>query len=224
MKKPTYFVELTDIGILLFDSRSKIRHLVTRSHTALTALVFSPIYNLHDKDVAHVNNMPDQAFYICKARSDEDIDAVSQMFQAYALSLGIDLAFQGFEAEMQAMPGKYAPPRGELLLARRTDTDVGVGCVGLRPLEIPGQCEMKRLYVPPTERGLGVGKALVDAVVEVAKEQGYDEMRLDTLPTMGGAQALYRQTGFVEIAKYYETPLAETVFMALKLQGRGNLK
>src|SRR5215207_3431052 len=102
---------------------------------------------------------------------------------------------QNFEAEMEAMPGKYAPRAGELLLARdRGGTPMG--CVGLRPLDAHGCCEMKRLYVLPEGRGSGLGRKLIDAVVREAERIGYHEMRLDTLPSMAGAIALYRKLGF----------------------------
>lgn len=161
--------------------------------------------------------MTDKPFYLHEARSQDDMHMAIEMFKAYASALGIDLAFQDFNGEMRAMPGKYRPPHGELLLARRTEDNEVVGCVGLRPLERSGHCEMKRLYVTPAGRGLGVGKALVDAVVDVARKKGHQQMRLDTLPSMGAAQALYRRVGFVESEKYYETPIKGTVFMALDL-------
>lgn len=164
--------------------------------------------------------MSEQSFYIHPARTESDIQAIIEMFKAYAISLGIDLTFQAFDEEIKAMPGKYTPPQGELLLARRSDTNEVVGAVGLRPLESPNICEMKRLYIPPAGRGLGTGKALVHATVDVARQQGYKEMRLDTLASMESAQRLYRRAGFVEIEKYYDTPIDETKFMALDL-GRG---
>ena len=138
------------------------------------------------------------------------------MFTTYANGLGVDLAYQGFAAEMAGMPGKYAPPAGELLLARRAD-GAAIGCVGLRPIEPPGCCEMKRLYVAPQARGLGLGKALVDAVVAEAQRIGYREIRLDTLPTMDEAIGLYRKLGFEPIEPYYVTPIVGTRFMAKQL-------
>lgn len=160
--------------------------------------------------------MSQAPFVISAARSDRDIRDVAELFAAYAEALGIDLGFQGFSAELAAMPGKYAPPRGELLIARRPDGEA-LGCVGLRLIDPSGCCEMKRLYVSPRARGLGIGKALVDAVITAAGAIGYREMRLDTLPTMGEAVALYRTRGFVEIAPYYETPIVGTIFMAKRL-------
>lgn len=155
---------------------------------------------------------------IAAVRTAEDLAATIRLFRAYAASLDVDLSYQNFEEEMAAMPGKYAPPCGELLLARDAD-GVAVGCVGLRPIEPDGCCEMKRLYVAPQGRGAGLGKTLVEALVEVAQQIGYREMRLDTLPSMAGAQALYRKLGFEVTAPYYETPIAGTLFMRRALRG-----
>ena len=127
-----------------------------------------------------------------------------ELFRAYASSLDVDLSYQNSEAEMEAMPGKYAPPAGKLLLARYSN-GTPLGCVGVRPIEPQGCCEMKRLYVCPEGRGFGLGERLVNAVVKEAKRIGYREMRLDTLPSMAGAIALYHKLGFEPIEPYYET-------------------
>jgi ribosomal protein S18 acetylase RimI-like enzyme len=116
------------------------------------------------------------------------------------------------------MPGTYAPPSGELLLAR-DPAGAALGCVGLRPLPVPGICEMKRLYVCPAGRGKGVGQALIAAIIGVAGRIAFREMRLDTLPSMATALGLYRKAGFSEIPAYYETPVEGTVFMARRLGG-----
>ena len=145
-----------------------------------------------------------------------DLPALTRLFRAYATSLPIDLGYQGFDGELASLPGKYAPPPGALLIARDANGDA-LGCVAMRPLETPGICEMKRLYVAPEGRGRGLGKALALAIIEAARTAGHSEMRLDTLPTMNDAQALYRALGFREIAPYYDTPIAGTVFMSLRL-------
>ncbi|MEP6830615.1 MAG: GNAT family N-acetyltransferase [Rhizomicrobium sp.] len=155
------------------------------------------------------------AFAINPVRSPEDLAATRTLFEAYAASLGINLSYQNFIEEMAAMPGKYAPPKGELLLARSSD-GAPLGCVGLRPLENK-RCEMKRLYVTPQGRGLGLGKALAERIVEEARRSGYREMRLDTLPSLTAAIALYDSMGFARIAAYYDTPIPGTIFMALPL-------
>src|SRR5215213_4907593 len=156
-------------------------------------------------------------FRIARVRTAADFDSVIKLFRAYADSLGIDLSYQNFEAEMAAMPGKYAPPRGDLLLAR-DPSGAPIGCVGLRPLDISGCCEMKRLYVSPERRGVGLGRRLVEAVVREAKRIGYKEIRLDTLPSMAGALALYRKLGFEPMEPYYDTPVVGTVFLRRSLR------
>lgn len=156
--------------------------------------------------------MPEAQFHIRPIRTPEDLAATITLFRAYAAALSIDLAYQDFEGELAALPGRYAPPAGALLLARGVD-NTPFGCVALRPMELPGCCEMKRLYVAREARGMGLGKALVEAIIEEARRGGYRELRLDTLPEMTSAQALYARLGFVRIAPYYHTPIAGTVFM-----------
>lgn len=160
--------------------------------------------------------MPEARFHIIPVRSAADLEAVVRLFKAYERSLGIDLGFQDFASELAEMPGKYAPPMGELLLARNIDGEP-LGCVALRPMSFDGCCEMKRLYVVPEGRGLGLGKALVDAVIEAATRIGYSEMRLDTLPFMSEAIALYRKVGFAPIEPYYDTPHGGTIFLGRPL-------
>jgi ribosomal protein S18 acetylase RimI-like enzyme len=157
--------------------------------------------------------MPDRpSFYITPVRTADDLAATTALFRTYASSLGLDLSYQNFDEEFESMPGKYAPPNGALLLAR-DDNGKPVGCVGLRPIEPDGCCEMKRLYVAPEGRGSGLGKQLVDTMIAEARRIGYREMVLDTLPSMTAAIALYRSAGFEDTAPYYETPVAGTIFM-----------
>jgi len=160
----------------------------------------------------------DPAFTISAVSGEDDLAAVRTLFRAYVDWLGIDLSYQGFEEELAGLPGKYAPPAGGLFLARQDDGTV-LGCVGLRAFGEGGASEMKRLYVLPAARGLGVGAALVARVVAAAQEAGYSEMLLDTLPTMTGAIKLYRAAGFENVPAYYDTPIEETVFFRKKLTG-----
>ncbi|HWF97232.1 MAG TPA: GNAT family N-acetyltransferase, partial [Xanthobacteraceae bacterium] len=140
-------------------------------------------------------------FRLAPVRHADQIAAAATLFREYADWLGIDLSFQGFEAELASLPGKYVPPTGELMLACAPAGDA-LGCVAVRPLDGPAICEMKRLYVRPVARGLGIGAALVGAIIKSAEELGYAEMRLDTLPTMPEAFALYERFGFVRIPAY----------------------
>jgi len=157
-------------------------------------------------------------FQIAQLGSPDDLRAAAALFEAYAASLEVDLSYQGFDAELTGLPGQYAPPAGVLLLAR-DQAGTAIGCVALRPMTQTGCCEMKRLYVAPSGRGLGLGRALAEAVVEEAARIGYREMRLDTLPTMGAAIGLYEALGFERIAPYYDTAPAGTIFLGRALTG-----
>jgi ribosomal protein S18 acetylase RimI-like enzyme len=152
---------------------------------------------------------------LVEASSPDDLAAARRLFRAYADWLAVDLCFQNFEQEVATLPGAYAPPQGRLLLAK-----VGgeaAGCVALRPLE-PGICEMKRLWVEPGFAGAGLGRDLALAIIQTARDTGYERMRLDTMPArMPAAQHLYGTLGFAEIAPYYHNPLDGVVMLELTL-------
>src|SRR5215472_4257741 len=147
----------------------------------------------------------------------DDMDTVAELFREYAAGLDIDLDFQDFEGELESLPGAYAPPKGALLLAE-IDGET-VGCVAVRAIHATKFCEMKRLFVRRSARGTGAGRALAEAAVADGRRMGYAAMRLDTLSTMQAALSLYRGLGFREIPAYYETPIADTVFMHKDLGG-----
>ena len=157
-----------------------------------------------------------QAFTINPATGPDDMAAARALFEAYAASLPMDLDYQDFAGELAGLPGKYAPPRGALLLARNGAGEA-IGCVALRPLRDAAYCEMKRLYVRPALRGSGLGGRLARAIIEQARQAGYRAMRLDTLASMEGALSLYRRLGFVQTDAYYAPTPAGTVFMELSL-------
>lgn len=156
-------------------------------------------------------------FSISAVSTPEDLADVRRLFDAYAASLSVDLAYQGFKAEVAGLPGRFAPPTGALLIARRSSGEA-IGCVALRALEQPGTCEMKRLYVTPEGRGLGLGRALAEAAADRARDLGHRELHLDTLPDMTAAQSLYARMGFEPVAAYYDTPVDGTVFLRKKLE------
>ncbi len=153
---------------------------------------------------------------IVQATTAEDITVVRELMLEYANWLEFKLCFQGFDEELRTLPGKYAPPKGRLLLALWDGRVAGMGA--LRPMDEPGLCEMKRLYVRPEFRGHAIGRALAEKLIGDARETGYARMRLDTVRgKMDRAIALYRQLGFKEIAPYYGTPVEHTLFMELAL-------
>ncbi len=163
----------------------------------------------------------------------EDLSLVRELFLEYAKWLNVDLSFQDFEHELASLPGAYAPPDGDILIAWPTRNDsesavsrdaaapsqrreAAVGCVAVRRFD--GQmCEMKRLWVRPEYRGHGVGRALVQEIITRAREAGYGEMVLDTLRTMAPAYRLYTSCGFSEIEAYYHNPLPGAVYLGCEL-------
>lgn len=138
------------------------------------------------------------------------------LFAAYAASLPVDLDYQDFGWEMAELPGKYTPPKGQLLVAWDS-VGLPVACIGIRPLDDGETCEMKRLYVVPAARSFGLGKALTETVIHLAKDRGYSFLRLDTLPTMTAAASLYERMGFHRIDSYYGPTPPGTIFMELGL-------
>ena len=151
---------------------------------------------------------------ISPARTAEDIASIGELFREYAASIGVDLEYQGFSSELATLPGQYVPPSGELLVANVNGE--AAGCVALRALD-QSTLEMKRLYVRPSARGTGLGKLLVEAAISIARQNGYGELRLDTLATMVSAQRLYGALGFVEIPPYGKAFLPGTRFYSLAL-------
>ncbi|NML30178.1 GNAT family N-acetyltransferase [Paraburkholderia antibiotica] len=154
------------------------------------------------------------------ARFPEQLDVVRTLFREYAESLGIDLGFQQFDEELAGLPGKFAAPRGCVLLASNGDdgatVDNFVGCVAMRPID-DTTCEMKRLYVRPAGRGLHVGRQLATQICAAAKQAGYQRMRLDTLPTMHAALGLYASLGFEPIDAYVFNPIPGAIFLECDL-------
>lgn len=150
--------------------------------------------------------------------SSEQLDQVRHLFAEYAASLGIDLCFQNFTEELQTLPGEYCAPRGALLAA--TVDGQFAGCCAMRPLDTvdyTNACEMKRLYVRPAFRGLGLGRIMVENILESARLAGYGCILLDTLDDMESARALYEELGFSEIPPYYFNPIAGAHYLKAEL-------
>lgn len=151
---------------------------------------------------------------IVTVETNEEFEMIRELLVEYADSLGFDLDFQNFNKELTDLPGEYTSPRGCILLAEHKGQSAG--CIALRPLS-DQICEMKRLYVRPQFRGIGIGRALAEAIIEKARKIGYTCMRLDTVPSMKAARALYMSLGFEEIGPYTYNPIEGAVFMELKL-------
>jgi GNAT superfamily N-acetyltransferase len=151
---------------------------------------------------------------IITPKSNGQIDTIRTLFREYEEFLQVDLCFQGFEAELAGLPGKYAPPRGELLLAMAGMK--AAGCAALRPLK-KDTCEMKRLFVRPEFLGHGLGRQLAETIIEIARRAGYHRMVLDTLEKLEAALVLYSRLGFTPREPYYENPLPGVVYLELDL-------
>lgn len=143
------------------------------------------------------------------------LDIIRDLFRAYEQELGENLCFQRFEEELKDPLKKYGPPAGALLLAYWNNEPAG--CIAFTPMPQGATCEMKRLYVKPAYRKYGIGKQLVQQLMELAVERGYTTMRLDTLEKLQSAIRLYEQLGFNRITAYYNNPLPAVVYMEKKL-------
>lgn len=153
---------------------------------------------------------------IVRAVCSSEVDQAKCLFIEYAESLAIDLEFQGFDEELDQLPGAYAPPAGGSLLLAMDEKAGPIGCVALRRLD-HRTCEMKRLYVKSSFTRRGIGRQLAQAVIREAQRHGYAAMRLDTLSSMIPAVSLYRSLGFRPIGPYRYNPVHDAVYMELGL-------
>ena len=151
---------------------------------------------------------------IIPAQTEGELTTIRGLFRAYASSLQVDLCFQGFEAELATLPGRYAVPMGGLWLAKADGQ--AVGCIGLRSFS-KTEGELKRLYVVPDRRGQGVARALVATALTGARRAGYSTVVLDTLETMTAAIRLYTLLGFMPTEPYYPNPLPGVLYFRCEL-------
>ena len=162
-----------------------------------------------------MESVSDQNIKIIQAETSDQISDAKVLFREYETWLNLDLCFQGFEAELAALPGKYAKPEGRLLLAYFDDSLAG--CIALRKLD-EGISEMKRLFVREQFRGERIGISLIEKLILDAREIGYSKLRLDTYPPkMGKAVSMYESHGFRVIPPYYDNPHDDVLFMELSL-------
>lgn len=152
------------------------------------------------------------------ADCEQGLADIRRLFAEYQADIGIDLTFQGFEDELDNLPGDYAQPQGLLLVA--SVDGMPAGCCALRPApetDYVNACEMKRLFVRRAFRGFGLGRQLVEHTLTHATQAGYACMLLDTLSDMEAARALYQDMGFEEVAPYYHNPLPGAHYLKVTL-------
>lgn len=148
-------------------------------------------------------------------------ETIRALFQEYTQMLvALDPTFakylilQNYDAELEHLEGKYGLPDGRLYLAQADGR--AAGCIALRKLD-DQRCEMKRLYVRPEFRGMGLGKTLALQIISDARQIGYRTMLLDTLPCLTNAVRLYHSLGFRDTECYNNSPVNDTIFMELPL-------
>jgi ribosomal protein S18 acetylase RimI-like enzyme len=150
------------------------------------------------------------------------LDSARELFNEYAASLGIDLCFQNFEAELAGLPGEYAAPAGALLVALVDGQPAGCGALRALPdADYPNACEMKRLFVRRAFRRFGLGRMLAQQLLDLATQAGYSTLLLDTLDDMEAARGLYTSLGFEEIPPYYFNPIPGAHYLKVVLDAPG---
>lgn len=150
-----------------------------------------------------------------EAESKEEYQLAVELFKEYASQIGVDLAFQNFNSEIEKIDSHYSKPKGAVFIVYN-EKELPIGCFGIRSFE-SDICELKRMYLKKEARGLGIGKLLLEKAIKVAKELGYKRMRLDTLPTMHSAIGLCKKLGFYEIVPYRFNPIHGTKYFEINL-------
>ncbi len=150
---------------------------------------------------------------LSRPQSGAQWNAARRLVEAYVASLNLDLSFQDIAHELAHLAEAYGPPHGAFVLAQ--EGSEALGCVGVRPFD-DGIGEIKRLYVAPEARGRGLGRSLAEAAIAEGRRMGYRGLRLDTLPSMKAAHALYTSLGFRPIEAYRFNPVPGTAFLELE--------
>jgi len=136
---------------------------------------------------------------------ENQIEEARRLLYEYFEMRDFDAAMGDYKAELERLPGEFAPPDGCFLLAYVGDELVG--SIAYKKLkEFEGNCEMKRLYVKPDHRGKKLGYKLIERLIAEAKKAGYTHMKLDNHPWMDQAERLYGAFGFKRIDPYWNNP------------------
>jgi putative acetyltransferase len=154
-------------------------------------------------------------YRITLVESEADIDTIRRLFRAYETFLAISLSFQGFDKELQSLPGRYANENnGGLYLVYFQGQPVG--CGAYYKLE-DGIAEIKRMYIDTEYQGQGLGKHLMHRMMADAKAQGYHTVKLDTLKRLMAANRLYKSLGFQDAERYNDCPHPDVQYMQFDL-------
>lgn len=189
--------ELAEGGPHVADAASFLAH--AEQHTASS---IDTLFALLDRMAALTTSaeprLSGAAEWAIEAVIDDDAQAIEQvreLFREYHKWLGAVVCSKRLAEEIADLPGPYASPAGRLFIARDVAGEP-LGCVGVRPHHGPA-AEIKRLYVRPAGRGSGLGRALLDVAIEAARELGYAEALVTTLPdSMPTAREMYVRSGF----------------------------
>ena len=179
-----------------------------------------PVHTTLHTPVHTLVHMPDDAVEITLvcATAEPLLERAREILREYACSLAVDLCFQDFDAELASLPGDYAAPSGQLLLAFVGGALAGCGALrALADVDYANACEMKRLYVRPAFRRFGLGRLLAQALLDEARRAGFSVMLLDTLDEMESARGMYASLGFEEIAPYYFNPIKGAHYLKAEL-------
>ena len=143
------------------------------------------------------------------------VEDVKGLIREYTEWFGRDLSFQALDDELDHIEDKYLPPEGRLVVAL-DESGVVCGCVAYHRFD-DSTAEMKRLYVTPAGRGRRLGERLAKRIMELARQDGYTRMVLDTVAPLEAAVSLYRKLGFEEVEPYYHNPFGDVIYFGIDL-------
>jgi len=153
-------------------------------------------------------------YRVKRATFPQDLDTVLAIYREYISTTSADLAFQNNEQDFLQLAQTYSSPESQIFLG--LDEKQILGCAAFKRYT-EDICEMKRVYVRPQARGLGLGASLVKQIVQQAREAGYKKICLDVLPEFESAYHLYQSLGFKPHPAITQNPVLGTRYLALTL-------
>ena len=160
-------------------------------------------------------------------QSDDDLEQVRRLYRGFAAWLSLtyfdilsflQFLFDGLEADIAALPGDCAPPSGCLILAWVDGQ--AVGTVGFKACG-KDVSEMVHMFVSPDTQHQGVGRMLVEHLIDDARNRGFTQMRLETGPRQIAAQKLYLFMGFETIPPFHKTEVPDEILRQLPTDVQG---